>query len=137
MIVYECYYISTLSTLSFFTRNARIQFDTYPVESMPVKIYAGLTEEVAVPLSLFDQKIRTGLYSEIFQKDKIPYVIKIFNMEKPSQKKFFDQNENLCETSRKSLRTNFDVSLIMSKIKESKKDFKKSKQPTTTLSIFT
>ena len=31
-------------------------------------------------LSLFDQKIRTGLYSEIFQKDKIPYLIKNFGM---------------------------------------------------------
>ena len=60
-------------------------------------------------------------------------------MENPSQKiglKNFDQNENLCETSKKNLRTNFDVSLIISKIKESKKAFKKSKHPTTTLSIF-
>ena len=115
---------------------------------------------------LFDQKFRTGLYSEIFQKDKIPYLIKNFGMcqvtnqaslysekdknykmrqnfliwKNPSQKiglKNFDQNENLCETSKKNLRTNFDISLIISKIKESKKAFKKSKHPTTTLSIFT
>ena len=115
---------------------------------------------------LFDQKFRTGLYSEIFQKDKIPYLIKNFGMcqvtnkaslysekdknykmrqnfliwKNPSQKiglKNFDQNENLCETSKKTLRTNFDISLIISKIKESKKAFKKSKHPTTTLSIFT
>jgi hypothetical protein len=36
-----------------------------------------------------------------------------FNMANPSQKialKNFDQNENLCETSKKNLRTNFDVS---------------------------
>ena len=29
---------------------------------------------------LFDQKFRTGLYSEIFQKDKIPYLIKKIGM---------------------------------------------------------
>ena len=121
---------------------------------------------VAAWQPLFDQKFRTGLYSEIFQKDKIPYLIKNFGMcqvtnqaslysekdknykmrqnfliwKNPSQKiglKNFDQNENLCETSKKNLRTNFDISLIISKIKESKKAFKKSKHPTTTLSIFT
>jgi hypothetical protein len=35
---------------------------------------------VAAWQPLFDQKFRTGLYSEIFQKDKIPYVIKKIGM---------------------------------------------------------
>ena len=84
---------------------------------------------------------KASLYSEKFQKDKNYKMRQNFLIWKnPSQKiglKNFDQNENLCETSKKNLRTNFDISLIISKIKESKKDFKKSKQPTTTLSIFT
>ena len=69
---------------------------------------------------------KASLYSEKFQKDKNYKMRQNFLIWKsPSQKiglKNFDQNENLCETSKKNLRTNFDISLnIISKIKESKK----------------
>ena len=85
-------------------------------------------------------KSSKSIFWEIAERQKLQDATKFFNMANPSQKiglKNFDQNENLCETSKKNLRTNFDISLIISKIKESKKAFKKSKHPTTTLSIFT
>ena len=55
---------------------------------------------------------KASLYSE---KDKNYKMRQNFLIWKnPSQKiglKNFDQNENLCETSKKNLRTNFDISL--------------------------
>ena len=41
------------------------------------------------------------------KKTKSPMWSKFLIWKTPAKKNFFDQNENLCETSRKSLRTNF------------------------------